>query len=470
MQPDSTSNYKSSLLRDLTETFGTNLLLIAFGTLTSIGIARILGPQMRGEFALILLWSGLFSTLVSFGINDGLGYFAGAEKGQRWKYLCTASTITAVLGMSFLVPAVLLVPHLMKTCSREAIYLGMFSIGFSVFFVPQFMAAQSFLQGSGLIRYLNLINLSNGLLYLFLVLAIWIFFPRGPHDLVLTTAAYICTFLILCFISAIFLVRVKKREPEASREKYLSIRPRETKNLFTYGGPVTLANLVNQASAKLDQIFLSFLVAPHLIGFYAVALSTAVGVTGSALTVSTIALPRITNAGGEKEKGSVIRKLFLSYFYSAIPIFLLTLIAVPYLIPALFGDEFTGAIDVSKIILAGMIFAGANQLGVAVLKALGLPRCTMMCRILTLALLAISLTILIPGYGVIGAAWAIIFSNVITGVLIMLLIGRTVKIKVADMVIPKKEDLKIAQGRALRLFSCLSGRKSIPVSEPVHKD
>lgn len=443
---------KPGMFRDLFETFGANSLLTALGVLTSIVIARILGPEMRGEFAVILLWSGVICTVASFGINEGLGYFSGVISGRRWKYLYTSSIAAGVITLLFIIPMVFLVSFLMKSYSAKAVQLGMLSVGFSVFFIPQFMILQSFLQGSGLIRHLNLINLSNGLLYLLLILAIWIFFPRGSHDLGLTIIAYIGTFSILCFVSLPVLMALKKREYQSLKEIRLLFGYAEMKNLLKYGLPVTIANLVNQASTKLDQIFLSFLASPQLIGFYAVALSTAVGIGASVLTVSTIALPRITSAPTIEERRSAIRKIFLSYCYSSVPIFFLTLAAVPYVVPILFGSDFKGAVKPSQILLVGMVFAGANQLSVTILKALGLPKYAMTCRVLALGLLAVCLCGLVPKYHIVGAAWAVVLSNFVASIIILGLIGKEVKIKVLDMIIPKKEDIKIIQERILQFF------------------
>jgi O-antigen/teichoic acid export membrane protein len=440
------------MFRDLFETFGANGFLIAFGVLTSIVIARILGPEMRGEFAVILLWSGLFSTFVSLGINESLGYFSGVKKIQRWKYLYTSSIVEAVISLLLIIPLVFLIKFLMANYSIKAVHLGMLSVGFSIFFVPQFMIAQSFLQGRGLIRYLNLINLLNGLLYFFLVFAVWIFSTRGKHNLSLTTSAYIGTYAILYFISFTLLIKLRRRDRHLLKEEHLSFGIDELKNLFKYGFPVSIANLANQATTKLDQIFLSFLVSPNLIGFYAVALSTGVGINASASAVSTIALPRITNARSIEGRSSEIRKLYLSYWYSSIALFLITLTFVPYLVPMLFGSGFAGAVNPSQIVLAGMVFAGANQLSVTVLKALGLPKYAMICRVLALGLFAACLSSLVPKYNIVGAAWAVVLSNFVASIIMMGLIGKKAGIRLLGMIIPEKEDMRIIQQEVLQVF------------------
>jgi O-antigen/teichoic acid export membrane protein len=446
------SKYRASFFGDLFETFGVNALLVMLGAFTSIFIARILGAEMRGEFALILLWSSIFSTSASLGINESLAYFVGVKKKERWKYLYTALVMTALITLLLMTPLVHSISFLMKTCSRKAIKLGMLTMGVSVFLIPQFMGAQSFLQGSGLIRHLNLINLSNGFFYFLIVLVIWMSASKGPYALELTTVAYITTFLIVWLISVVLLTRMRRRDSRLSREERLSFSRAKMKELLAYGVPLTSANIVNMVSSKLDQIFLSFLVAPQLIGFYVVALSTAVGVNGSALAVSTIALPRVTDAFNLVEKAAVVRRLFLTYLYSALPIFVLTLATVPYLIPTIFGSEFSGAITASQIIVAGTVFVGANQVGITVLKGLGLPKHVVICRVLTLGMLTICLSILIPRSGIIGAGWAIVVANIAATALTTVLIGRVVRVKLVDMVVPNREDIRAALGWVMHLL------------------
>lgn len=435
-------NYKGGMIRDLFETFGANAFLIALGCLTSVIIARILGPEMRGELAVILLWSGIFATLTSLGINESLGYFAGIKGTEKWKYLYTSLILSALTTLVLLIPSVFSVPVLMGNYSKRVIHLGMLSVGFYSLVVPQFMSAQSFLQGSGLIRQLNLLNLLNAFLYFFFVLIIWMFFPRGHHDLGLTVGAYIGTFSILSFVSFALLTHLRRNEYGSLKRVFSAFGYSEGKHLIKYGAPVTIANLVNQASTKLDQIFLALLVSPALMGFYAVALTTSAGISVSGLTVSTIVLPRITNASNIEERKFIIRNLFLSYYLSSIPIFLLTFATLPFLIPILFGPAFAGSINASRIFLAGSIFVGANQLCVAIFKALGLPNYAMACRALTLALLAFCLSLLVPRYNIVGAALAVVISNSMTSLITICLIAKRNGMKLSQILFPKWEDLK----------------------------
>lgn len=446
-------NQKATMIRDLVETFCANALLMLFGGLTSIIIARILGPEMRGEFAVILLWSGIFSTIVSLGINEGLGYFSGTESYQRWKYLFTAFLLTVSIIIILIIPLLLSIPFLMKSYSPKIIHLGMITIGFNLFFIPQFMLAQSFLQGCGLIRHLNYVNLLNGILYFCLICIIWIFFPRGNYDLALTLSAYIITFAILSIVSFALLSMLKKRESQILKNGILSFRYYEIKNLLRYGMPVNIANIVNQAISRLDQIFLSFFATPNLIGFYVVSLSVSVGISASFLTISAIALPRITNVLKIEEKRSVIRKLFLSYSYSSIPIFFLTLFSAPYLIPILFGSAFAGAVKASQIFSGGMLFIGLNQLCSVILKALNFPKQVMACRMLALGLLAFCLSILVPKYDIVGAAWGVLISNFLASAVIIALVGQKGGIKLLDMAIPKKEDLRAIRNMMVIYYS-----------------
>jgi Na+-driven multidrug efflux pump len=90
----------------------------------------------------------------------------------------------------------------------------------------------------------------------------------------------------------------------------------------------------------------------------------------------------------------------------------------------------------------GSIFVGANQLGVAIFKAVGLPKYAIISRALTLSLLAFCLSLLVPKYNIVGAAWAVVISNSITSLFTITYIAKTNGTKLSHIIFPKREDLK----------------------------
>lgn len=66
----------NGLRSPVTHTFATTLLIVTFGLLSGIQLARGLGPQGRGEVAAALLWPGLLIYLGSLGLFQAVVVFA----------------------------------------------------------------------------------------------------------------------------------------------------------------------------------------------------------------------------------------------------------------------------------------------------------------------------------------------------------------------------------------------------------
>jgi len=433
---------KATFLKELYDTVTANILSVLIGTLTSIIIARVLGPEMRGEFAIITVWSSVFANLASFGINDGVGYFVGINKNRNIHYLQTGLAVVGFFSIILCFPSVLMIKYLMKTFSKEVTYAGMCTVGISLFLIPQFMLIQSYLQGKGLIKQLNIINILSTIIYFFMVIFAWIVSPRLNNVLILIILAYLLTYGILDIAVIINLFKGTRKYKDKLDRAYLFIDFKEAKRLFSYGLSANLANMVNLLSAKLDQIFLSFLAEPISIGLYAISLNMMAPFSSIGNAVSTLALPMITSAVGIRKKSEIISKLYISYFYSIIPPILVVASLSKYIIISIFGKEYIGASEISRVILISSIFIGANQLGISILKAVGSPIKALICRVICLIILIISLNFLIARFNIIGAGIAVLISNFISSGITVILIKKASNLKVMDIIIPRKAYVK----------------------------
>jgi O-antigen/teichoic acid export membrane protein len=70
------------LFEDVAGTFGTRMITMAFGVFTGIITARALGPENRGIFALVVLLPASFVTLSKFGQGVASVYFIRREKEE----------------------------------------------------------------------------------------------------------------------------------------------------------------------------------------------------------------------------------------------------------------------------------------------------------------------------------------------------------------------------------------------------
>jgi O-antigen/teichoic acid export membrane protein len=78
-QDDSVSSWKKLAL-DISGTFGTRLITLVFGLVTGIITARALGPEGRGVFGLVAMFPNSLVTLTKFGQGISAVYFIRRER------------------------------------------------------------------------------------------------------------------------------------------------------------------------------------------------------------------------------------------------------------------------------------------------------------------------------------------------------------------------------------------------------
>lgn len=88
----------SPLLRDALVTVVTRFVLAIVIFATDIALARLLGPSAKGRFTLVLLFSQLAALVVGWGTDQALGVVAARDRGTARRGLTNAVIWTAVVG------------------------------------------------------------------------------------------------------------------------------------------------------------------------------------------------------------------------------------------------------------------------------------------------------------------------------------------------------------------------------------
>jgi O-antigen/teichoic acid export membrane protein len=84
-------------IRDILITFSTQIIAVIFGIAVTIVTARVLGPEGKGAYSLILLVPTLLALLGNLGIGFANVYFGGKWR-YSWAELSSNSLVSAVLS------------------------------------------------------------------------------------------------------------------------------------------------------------------------------------------------------------------------------------------------------------------------------------------------------------------------------------------------------------------------------------
>ncbi len=204
---------------------------------------------------------------------------------------------------------------------------------------------------------------------------------------------------------------------------------REFRRLFYFSLPVSVSSALGFLLAFLDIILLGFYAPPGEVGIYGAASPAARVALAFAMALSAVLLPRVSALSASGRRGELTRTLAGSFRATVMVlggVSLITGIFAKELVVLLFGSTYAEAAEPLRVLVAGSFFYGLFSVSTGALQGLGKPEAP--ARILTLAvLLEVALCLLlIPEYGMMGAASASAASSAAAGVLAMVTLYREV--------------------------------------------
>lgn len=414
-------------------------LIQASNLVSGILLARILMPDGRGELAAIMLWPSVLAGIGILGIHEATTYFAARNRNRP-------AVLNASLGLGFglvliLLPVGWLMVELVFAGSRPEVrdaallYLLFIPLNYvGLVLVGLFQGAQRF--GDW-----NLLRAEVHVLYtLFVPLA----YGLGYGTVWGFAVASLVANLLMIATGAALLARQGWLRPEPlamSRE------------ILGYGWRIHLGRIATTLGERLDQMLISLFLAAADLGFYVVAYTVANAAGLGPSTLAALAFSRLS----EEDEADRRRRLFGRFLRAALVLaflgsLLLALVAAP-LIRLVFGEAFQQAVPVALILIAGMAPFAVKLTLIAGLKAYGQPLEVSRIETVGVMLAAVGLAILLPAFGLIGAALAVVAGQTGTALYALFRVRRVAEKSVFGLLLPNGDDLayiRASVGRAGR--------------------
>jgi O-antigen/teichoic acid export membrane protein len=419
-------------MKDVSVSFVATGLIQVANIATGLLAARLLLPEGRGELAEIMLWAGLIVEFGIIGLSDALLYRAATGATSPRSLFAAAALITAVLSV-VLVAAGFAIEPLVINDSARTLELA---LAYLVPFVPLYLSAlfvATIFQGQLDIVTWNLLRGTVALGYLlFIGIAWW-----SGHATVegFAIANLIGTGLAL----ALGLLLLARRGWIGWRTE-----PGTLRGLVIYGAKVHAGELLNSARQKIDQALVALWLPHAELGLYVVALTVANGPLILAQTLGNLAFPKISNQtelGGK----TVVFGRYLRFTLAVTIACTAVLLPInPWLIPLLFGQPFAPAATVANIMLLGLPAASAKILFMNALKAWDRSLVIVKAEAIGLTAAALSLVLLLPSFGIIGAAWSLVVANLVATAVMAGSLQRSLGLPVLALFRPTADDWTLA--------------------------
>jgi len=195
------------------------------------------------------------------------------------------------------------------------------------------------------------------------------------------------------------------------RPKFLFADFVETaRGLISYGLRTYVTDLLGVLQVQIDTILVISLLSPSSMGLYAVALSAArvsdlfSGSIVSVLFPKAAALPW-------REMIELTHRVGRLTFALILPVIALNILAMPFILPAFYGKPFVGAVPVAQILALTFILNGTAYVMSQAFLAAGKPGVIAIIQASGLAFVVPLMLWLIPRFGLLGAAWALVLAT-----------------------------------------------------------
>lgn len=391
--------YKS-FSNDVMSLIGGQLVIAVISLVSSIVMARALGVEGRGYFAMAMLLPSMLITFSDFGLGQASIKFVASKK---WVASTVFVTNSIVVGIRLIVIGIVgaIVIHsysgsLFPGIPKQYLYLGLLQ---TVGLVIQGMIFPMFLGLGQGIKY-SLILVASSALSLSVLAGGW--FTVG-----LTVNLALALQIGSSLITAIYIyISVLQHVGEigSGSKQYI-------KEAFQFGSGIYLSIVSTFANEKMIFLILNFFGGVTFVSLYTIAQALTERIYLLSDAVGTMLMPKIAE-DPEHNSHMLTPVVFKITVMITTIVSGVLMIMAEWIITLIYSVEFAGSIEVMQFLLVAVIFSSGWRVLSQDLNARGFTKVTASINI-SLAIISLTLAvILLPLIGLKGAALGSIFSYI----------------------------------------------------------
>jgi O-antigen/teichoic acid export membrane protein len=386
-------------------------------------LARVLGPEGRGELAGLTMPFLLFPVIFVFGLPQAAAYFAARRGVRTAGFVRATAPVLALLSVACtgaLVAFAYLVfgdaPHL-----RTPMVLA-------AFVTPPVLIihiARGVAKGAALTTPLVAEEYSRsfGRLALLVLLALAGMLTVGSAFAVTVGSTLVAGALLWRFPRLIG--RAEPAPPGLGREA------------LRYGRSAWVAGVANHANARLDQVVMIPLAGAVQLGYYAAAVSLTQVVSIAVVALGNTLFPRAST----RQDPQLVARVCRITLPAALGVAVVGGALAHPVTVLLFGHEFAPAAAVLRVLLFAAVMAGLAFLWGSGLAALGMPRSQAIAQVAGLVVTVVGVGVVVPVYGAMGAAWVSLASHLLAVVVSLRFFVRATSCTVRECLLPRTADV-----------------------------
>lgn len=401
---------------------------LAIGFVTSILLARVLGPTDRGLLGEMTAVSSIGLIVVGVGIPLAVNYYASRPMAAPGSLLGNSLLWTAGLCVVIIPLAAVFHGQLADAFGGGR---GGYAWVLAAALIPAtFLDWTTHNQLVGMLRFglFNALTILSRGVYLVAIVVLVAVLDLGVGAAVAST---IIASLLMVSCSMPTVLRFGR--PRLDRALMRA--------MVRYGARVQIGSFLQQANARLDVLILQGFRPLSDVGYYVVAQTIAELVMTIALAFQTSVLPLVAHDHGDSERQRATSTDSIRHYgilAAAATVFNAGFGALVILFA--YGPEFHPAVAPFFILLPSIWFLGMGMVIQADLGGRGRPGLSSALAALAAVATVVFDLLLIPPFGVIGAACASVIAYTTFGVGSLIALGRVADLPLRTLVLPRRTD------------------------------
>jgi len=423
------------LSRNIGATFARQVIAALLNLITTVIIARVYGPEGNGAFAIALLLPSMLATFLNLGVAPANVYHLGSQQmtvrellGANLRIFLLLGTLGVVLGAGVLI------------WKAEHFFPGVdpFILWFALAVFPLSLLngfLHSVFQGLQQFRHYNVLAIILPSIVLVLVVGLTLF---GSRELALLIGAQVVSQLFVLGLTIRWLVPLLGEKKSGKTSAHVIIKT------LGYGWKAHLGNILAFVNYKADMFLANLFLGPAAVGIYVVAVALAEKLWLISQAVSTVLLPRLAQLSSDEAKRKQLTPLVARWVLTVTLLGALAVAAIAGpLIGSLFGADYSDALIPLWILLPGIVLMSASRVLANDIAARGRPELNMYTAMVVVAVNVAGNLILIPLYGLTGAAAATTIAYLLNVVLRLIIYGRFTDNRWYDSVFVRASDFRM---------------------------
>lgn len=426
--------------RDIVHTLYFQLAQIVLTFVTSVFAARLLGPEGKSDMAVFLLSVGILSQIVMFGVGPSVTHhLARGAMSVRW----FARLMIAQVALSVAVCLVIFV--LIRSPEVLAFVVPQPQSLFFHVALPASIAATilvtfsaAFLRADLRFRAINLSAFFQALAVLVFTVVFYLAEPDRDTAVRLSVALFAFATLAVSLYQFTVFHRSHRLQPNEPARV-------ETREIFGYARKTFVSDLAQMLAYRSDIWIILYFLTPRDLGQYVLAVNLGQMLWILPNVIGMVLMPNVSrnlyDATAIARHGRVVVALL------AVVGIVVAILGL-WLVPILYGSEFSQAGVLLLLLMPGMIAIAATKIYANYLAGRGLVGINQRASLITLALSIFWDLLLIPLLGLPGAAIATSLAYCATLAVVLFGIARHDRLPIRDLLIPRRTDFMIFKGLA----------------------